>query len=408
MFSKTVSFVFIAAFIVLGFSDKGFGQNAPQPTDAPAKETAKEGEVKSATQAVQSPSGIKVTFDESAPGIMIIESNGEKIRVDANKKTVEQLAVALPEKTAETTQGEATAQTEAGQDEKESQFDFDSGEEPYDYRLVNIPTAKKVPKGTINLSFTHRFTQPIHPIKESGRNLLGFDSFSVSAFGVSYGITDKLFVSASRSPICQKGLCRTIELGLGYQWLEQNKKQPVSLITYASIEGNGNFTEEYNYNIQALVSSRVHKRIYLFFAPAVHINANGQNRFNPRADEFFPPAVEAVNNFKLPKHAASFGFGASVLITPSLSAMFDFTPRTGFKLGRVDAIFDRNFNVLGFKNESHPSIGFGIQKNVGKHAFTLTFSNTQTTSTSRYNSSNLVLSPRNFVVGFNLFRRFGR
>lgn len=363
-----------------------------------------------ADKAIDGKSGIKVVFDETAPGVIIVESNGEKIRVDTAKKTVEQItAKALAEEKVATSalpaeQKNVVAQSEQ---EKESQFDFDSGEEPFDYHLINVPTPKKVPKRTFNLTFSHRFSQPIHPVKESGRNLLGFDSFSVSSFGLSYGITDKLYVSASRSPICQKGLCRTIEIGFGYQWLEQSKKQPFALNTYASIEGNGNFTEEYNYNLQAMLSARVHKRVYLFFSPAVHLNANGQKRFNPRPEEFFPPATVA-NDFKLPTHAASFGFGTSVLITPNLLALFEFTPRTGFKLGRIEPTFDNNFNVTGFQNKSYPEMGFGIQRNIGKHSFSLTLSNTQTTTTSRYNSSNLVLSPRRLVFGFNLFRRFGR
>ena len=92
------------------------------------------------------------------------------------------------------------------------------------------------------------------------------------------------------------------------------------------------------------------------------------------------------------------------MITPTLMGIFEFTPRTGFKLGRVDPQFDADFNVVGFENVSYPEIGFGVQKNIGLHSFTITLSNTQTTTTSRYNSSNLVLSPRHFVIGFNLFK----
>lgn len=397
------------ALLITAAANKVWSQNLPENVDAPpAKQTAPETEKPGKT--AEPESNIKVVFDETTPGVLIIESNGEKIRVDATKKTVERLSVAsTQEKNAETTNpqpAQTTAKVEPQQENKEeSVYDFDEGEEPYDYRLINIPTPKKVPKGTWNLGFTHRFSQPIHPISESGRNLLGFDSFSVSSFAVTYGITDKFYVTANRSPVCQRGLCRTIEIGFGYNWLAQDKDSPVALTTYASVEGNGNFTEEYNYNLQAMLSGRIGKRIYLFFSPAVHINANGSRRFNPRPEQFFPPATIA-NSFRLPTHGASFGFGTSVLITHNLLALFDFTPRLGFKLGRVEAIFDNNFNVTGFRNVSHPSIGFGIQRNIGKHAFALTFSNTQTTTTSRYNSSNLVLSPRRLVIGFNLFRRF--
>lgn len=400
------NFVCVGALLIVAAAIEARGQSLPENVDSPAKEASVETEKPG--KAVEPKSNIKVVFDESSPGVLIIESNGEKIRVDATKKTVEQMATASDtrEKTAGTTKQTETAKIEPQENQpEESVYDFDEGEEPYDYRLINVPTPKKVPKGSWNLGFTHRFSQPIHPISESGRNLLGFDSFSISSFGVTYGITDKLYVTANRSPLCRRGLCRTIEIGFGYNWLAQDAKSPIALTTYASVEGNGNFTEEYNYNLQAMISSRVGKRVYLFFSPALHLNANGARRFNPRPEEFFPPATVA-DSFRLPTHGASFGFGASVLITPNLTALFDFTPRTGFKLGRVESIVDNNFNVVGFRNESHPSIGFGIQRNIGKHAFALTFSNTQMTTTSRYNSSNLVLSPRRLIIGFNLFRRF--
>lgn len=406
---RNIIFVFAALLTITGGSENARSQNSTPDADSSVTKNGKEtiADTEKSNPTDKSKSNIKVVFDETTPGVLIIESNGEKIRVDAIKKTVEQIAAtSSQEKTGEKTTQQETAKVEEKSDtQEENPYDFDEGDEPYDYRLINIPTPKKVPKGTWNLSFTHRFSQPLHPLGESGRNLLGFDSFSVSSFGVTYGITDKFYVTANRSPLCQRGLCRTIEIGFGYNWLAQDKKSPLALTTYASIEGNGNFTEEYNYNLQAMVSSRIGKRVYLFFSPAIHLNANGQGRFNPRPDQFFPPATVA-STFRLPTHGASFGFGASVMITPETLALFDFTPRIGFKLGRVDAIFDNNFNVIGFQNVSQPAIGFGIQRNIGRHSFALTFSNTQTTTTSRYNSSNLVFSPGRLVIGFNLFRRF--
>jgi hypothetical protein len=227
----------------------------------------------------------------------------------------------------------------------------------------------------------------------------------VSSFGLAYGITDKFYVSAYRSPLCQRGVCKVIEVAAGYNWLSHSKESPVALTTYASIEGNDNFTEEYTYNLQMMLSARLGKRVYLFFSPAAHINSNGQKRFNPRASDYFPPATVA-GTYSLPTHTASFGFGASVMITPNVLAMFDFVPRTGFKMGQLRPIFDSNFRVTGFTNESHPTFGIGVQRNIGKHSFALTLSNTQGTTTARYNSSTLGLAPKHLILGFNLSRRF--
>ena len=400
---------FFFAFAVL--SQTGiFGQDKADPAPAKnANKTGTDGETPVSKTVVRTdaPSPvtpqdrIKVVFDDAHPGVVYVESNGERVRVDVNKKTVEPAAALA----AAPSEPEAKAPEPSASPVEESAYAFDKGEEPYDWRLINVPTPKSVPKGTWNIDFTHRFTQPIHPLDESARNLFGLDSFAVASFGVKYGITDKWFASAYRSPLCQTGMCRTIEIGLGYNFLEQDADSPFALQAYTSMEGGGNFTEEYTFNLQARMSARIGKRIYLFFSPAVHMNANGQGRFDPRATDFFPPATVA-ENFRLPKHTASYGFGTSVMITPNLLALFEFTPRTGFMLGINRPIFDQNFRVIGFEHESQPEMGFGIQRNIGKHAFALTFSNTQTTTTSRYNSSNLVLKPWRFVIGFNLSRRF--
>ena len=344
----------------------------------------------------------KITFDEKDPTIMYVETGGERYRVNSVTKLVEKIA------STSTTTAPADQPTTAKlvqDDAKVDYYAYDAGDEPFSYRLVNVPTPKKVPKGTWNLNFSHRFSQPIQPLSESGKALLGFDSFSISSFGVSYGITDKFYMSASRSPICQRGLCRTIEIGAGYHITDQDDKSPLAISAYASIEGNENFSKQYNYNLQMMFARRFGKRVFAFFSPALHLNSNGGRRFNPRANDYFPTAT-AANTFKLPNNGASFGMGASVRITPSLMGIFEFTPRTGFKLGRVAPILSSNFNVLGFTNRSEPEMGIGLQYSIGKHAFTLTFSNTQTTTTSRYNSSNLVLSPRHLIIGFNLFRRW--
>jgi hypothetical protein len=75
-------------------------------------------------------------------------------------------------------------------------------------------------------------------------------------------------------------------------------------------------------------------------------------------------------------------------------------------MGQITPIFDTNIGqITGFKNKSEAEIAFGFEKRIGRHVFSLTLSNTQTTTTARYNSSNQALPPNKFSIGFNLFRR---
>lgn len=337
---------------------------------------------------------VKVSFDPDADGVAYVEVNGERIRIDTRTKTyarVEAGGTARPEQKNEP----PVVATKARESSKVY--------EPYDYHIVNLPTPKQVRRHSLNLYFTHRFSQPVRPLEDSDDDLFGLDSFSVSSFGFTYGITDRLYANIYRSPLCQPGLCKTIEMGFGYHWLSEAGRSPLALSTYASVEGDDNFRRRFTWNIQAMLARSVTKYVNLFFSPAVHINANGNGRFNPRP-EFFPPG--ATDNFRLGQHSGSFGFGINGQIRPTVSLLFDYTPRVGFKLGQVLPVFnEESGEFLGLKNNTEAALGFGIEKRIGRHVFSLTFSNTQTTTTSRYNSSNLALPPSKFAIGFNLFRR---
>ncbi len=348
-------------------------------------------------------SRMQVTFDENAPGVVIVESNGERIRIDTSKKTVTSISP-RPEPVEE-----AMPQTHEEQEAARVADDSRKREsEPYDYRLVNVPTPKRVLRHSLNLYFTHRFSEPVRPLRESARDLLGLDSFSVSSLGLFYGITDKLYVSAYRSPLCQVALCKTIEIGVGYHWLDEGGRSPLALSTYASMEGDNNFTGNYTYNLQAMLGRSVTKYAHVFFSPAVHINSNGQHRFNPKPEDLFLPFLPEAT-IQLPQHTVSFGFGVDVRVRPNTSLLFEYTPRVGFKLGLIEPIFNDSFTAIqGFKQTTEAEIGFGIERRIGRHSFSLTFSNTQTTTTSRYNSSNFGLPPKRFIIGFNLYRRFFR
>jgi cytochrome c oxidase subunit 2 len=337
---------------------------------------------------------VKVSFDQKADGVAYVEVNGERIRIDTRAKTYARVdASETPKPT------QKTAPPVVAAKERESSKAY----EPYDYHIVNLPTPKQVRRHSVNLYFTHRFSEPVRPVEDSGQDLFGLDSFSVSSFGLTYGITDRLYANVYRSPLCQPGLCKTIELGLGYHWLDEAGRSPLALSTYASVEGDNNFSERYTYNIQAMLGRSLTKYVNLFFSPAVHINANGSGRFNPRPG-FFPR--ELTDSFRLGKNSGSFGFGVNGRIRPTVSLLFEYTPRVGFKLGQVLPVFDEQAGELtGFNNKSEAEIGFGIEKRIGRHVFSLTFTNTQATTTSRYNSSNLALPPSKFAIGFNLFRR---
>lgn len=348
----------------------------------------------------QQASGMNVTFDPQAPGVVIVESAGERLRINTSTQTVERISEAAKP------QGSGERAPVVAARQRESSKDY----EPYDYHIVNIPTPKAVRRHSLNMHFTHRFQEIITPFDEEGadehiarisKDLLGLDSSSVSSFGVTYGITDRLYANVYRSPLCQPGLCKTIELGLGYHFLNEAGRSPIALSAYSSVEGDYNFTERFTYNLQTMIGRSVTKYVNVFFSPAVHINSNGSDRFK----EFLSSQPLAAR-LRMGQHTGSFGFGINGRIRPTTSLLFEYTPRVGFKMGQISADFDPTTGqITGFKNNSEAAIGFGIEKRIGRHVFSLTFSNTQATTTARYNSSNQALPPSKFSIGFNLFRR---
>jgi cytochrome c oxidase subunit 2 len=348
-------------------------------------------------------SRMKVTFASGTRGVVIVESAGERLRIDTTNKTVERISD-LSGMTAATAVQEPAAPAPAKESESSRVY------EPYDYHIVNIPTPKAVRRHSLNMHFTHRFQEIITPfdledadehIARISQNLLGLDSASVSSFGITYGITDRLYANVYRSPLCQPGLCKTIEIGLGYHFLDEAGRSPVALSGYSSVEGDYNFTERYTYNFQVMIGRSITRFVNVFFSPAAHVNANGGNRFKEVLS-----AQPLISELRLGRHSGSFGFGLNARIRPTASLLFEYTPRVGFKLGQIVPDFDSTIGQLTrFRNESEAEIAFGLEKRIGRHVFSLTFSNTQTTTTARYNSSNQALPPTKFSIGFNLFRR---
>jgi cytochrome c oxidase subunit II len=339
-------------------------------------------------------SNMKVSFDDTSPGVVIVESAGQRLRIDASTRSVARLDVPAPPAEQEKKQADAVASRV-----RESS----SAYEPYEYHIVNVPTTKPVRKNSFNVHFTHRFLEAFKPIDETAKDLFGLDSTSVSGLGFTYGITDRLYANVYRSPLCRKGVCKTIEIGLGYHWLDEAGRSPISLSTYASVEGDDNFQKTYTYNIQAMVGRSITRYVNFFFSPAVHINSNGQGRFNIHPGESLDPRAVGL---KLGQHTASFGFGLNGRIRPTVSLLFEYTPRIGFKMGRIIPVVDEKTGELtGFENDSEAALGFGVEKRIGRHVFSLTFSNTQATTTARYNSSSGALPPDKFSIGFNLYRR---
>jgi hypothetical protein len=287
-------------------------------------------------------SAMQVKFEQSEPDVVYVSSGRETLRINTRTREVVKVEERLA--SSETTPATVPAQ--------ESESASVSPPQPYDYQVVNVPTPKRVPRGSLNILFTHRFRQPIRPLEDSDDDLFGLDSSSISSIGLTYGITDRLYARFYRSPIAQQGLFKTIELGFGYHLLDEAGRSPIALSAYASVEGDNNFKEDFTYNLQAMMSRSVTRYVTLFFSPAVHINSNKDRRFlRDFEDSFSEDVINNINDFG--EHGASFGLGVNARIRPTLSLLFEYVPRTGFKLGTFNATVDEETGeVIRLENVS--------------------------------------------------------
>lgn len=302
--------------------------------------------------------GVTVTF--SGSGEAIVQVDGRTIRINTTTQEATSLTPNLSQPAVETV---------PQQDGKPAVVEEEEDPElNYGYELVNLPTPRRFEKNAFAIHFTHRFTQPFFT-KDSPPDLFGLDSFSYSGFGLSYGITDRIFAKVYRTP-----LDRNIEVTGGVHLLHQSRQVPVSASAYVSVEGRDNFNRHYTTNIAAQFARTLGSYGSVHFSPIISLNSNPKVQLDPGEDN----------------HTYAFGLGGQLNFRPTASIIFEYIPRTGYK-AQPDA-----------------TISFGIQKRTYRHIFTLTFSNTQATTSSQISSGFGTFGDlrKGLTVGFNIYRRF--
>lgn len=339
--------------------------NAEQPNDIKATDNqpAKPASTPAAPKRINV-NGMTIMF--TGENEAVVELNGKMVKINTSSQSATEVdssgeTPSTEEVTATTTQDDQQPADQQSAPQPETEIDPESY---YAYELVNVPTPKRYEKYAFAVHFTHRFSQPA--FVKAAPDLFGFDSFSASGFGFTFGVTDRLYAKIYRTP-----LARTIEIGGGFHLLTEGKKSPVSASVYASVEGRDNFDEEKTYNIVGSFGRTISRYGAVFFSPTVSLNSNPFRDINPKEE----------------KHTGTFGFGGQFNFRPTGSFIFEYTPRIGYKAG-PDA-----------------QVAFGLQKRTYRHVFTLTLSNSLGTTTSQYNSG-FGGARKGLTFGFNIYRRF--
>lgn len=245
----------------------------------------------------------------------------------------------------------------------------------FDYYLINLPTTRERIPGSLHLRFSHRFSEPAFEGTARLARLFGFDSFSISSFGVEAGVWKRVGFVTYRTPYSRLAGGPTIELGPSINLVEQGGRAPVSAAFRLTVEGQHNFTERFTTNLVPIVSRAFSDVAEIFVAPIFSL---GVPRRTLTGDFAFTPGERR-------DHLVAIGIGGSFRIRPRTAVVVEWSPR-----------------VAGFRGfATRNSYAFAVQRTTARHVFGLTLSNNQSTTTLR----SLTDGAEDLRIGFNLYRR---
>jgi hypothetical protein len=360
------------------------------------------------SQLAISPSDLGVTFLPGSTSQVVIERNGKRYIVDLATNSIREADDAIAQAPA-TLSATSAAATESNSKTSPAE---DTGKKtvakiytPADDSLFSAPTGRRLERHGFYVNFTHRFPfEPAFTTPGRGNTLLGLDDFSISSFGLRYGVTSKFSVMAYRSP---SEIGRPIELMAAYNFLDESDGKPFNAALRFSTDAQNNFSSNYTENFELVTSRSIGHRAQLYAAPTFSIHqrpllANPNSSFAlpvPNQPCSAPLAVGLNPSFNARPCANTFSLamGAAVDIRPTVALIAETIPTLV------------NADELAIHR---PEFSFGIQKRLWRHAFTLGFTNSPGTIVSERAGTNATFTsnpsadkPSKVFIGFDLTRQ---
>jgi hypothetical protein len=249
-----------------------------------------------------------------------------------------------------------------------------------DFVVVNLPSTLRLPLHKGNFRLTHRFAGNLRnrDFGELAGTLFGIDQGAIIGFEYRVAVMRHLQAAAYRS-----SFDRTIELYAKYDGIRQRGAMPVSVSALVSIEGTNNFQEEYAPAVGAVFSRTVARRVAMYASPmwvkntAISLDPLNHSHDGGAGDLPYEPH----------DHRSTFyvGLGTRLRLLSTVYVVGEITPRLdGYAPDQME-------------------YGFGVEKRVGNHMFSLTFTNTFGTTFSQLARGGTANS---LYLGFNLARKF--
>jgi hypothetical protein len=169
---------------------------------------------------------------------------------------------------------------------------------PGDDVLMTLPTDRSLDPGGIYVNFSHRFAfDPAFSGPARGNALLGLDGYSLSSFGLRYGVSKDFSVSVYRSPTT---IGRPVQLTAAYNFLSESSTTPLNAVIRFSVEGQNDLERNFAESFELILSRSWGRRAQIYFVPTVSFNT--RHLFSPNSLSSEIPALPGYNIF-------STGFG---------------------------------------------------------------------------------------------------
>jgi hypothetical protein len=244
-----------------------------------------------------------------------------------------------------------------------------------DFSIVSLPTTLRLPTHRGDFHLTHRFNLNLvcgdvesNCFSNRVSGLFGLDSGANIGLEFRFGVARNLQAVFHRTSLSQ-----TIQLSLQYDAWHQNAAHPVSISGIAAIEGDHNLgastpdtlETHYSPSLGLVVSRKVANRLVVYLEPFWVHNT----------------AAEGLPT----RDTGMVGVGGRLRLSSTVNLVGEVAPRVG-----------------GFVPRD-PQFGFAIEKRVGGHVFSLTFTNNPGTTFRQIASGG---NPDTLNLGFNLSRKF--
>ena len=250
-----------------------------------------------------------------------------------------------------------------------------------DFVVVNLPTTLRLPRFRSNFRITHRFAGNLRngTFGQQASNLFGIDQGAIIGFEYRFAVARYVQAAFYRS-----SFDKTIQLHGKYDAVQQRGAMPVSLSPLVSIEGADNFQEKYAPAAGVVMSRQFGTRIAGYVTPvwAHHTAASLEAIAHEHDGSAY---TESADPAHVKRNTTYIGLGGRVRLGTSTYVAGEIAIR-----------------VRGYAPDQH-GYGVSIEKRVGAHVFSMTFTNTFATTFAQLARGG---GNNSLFLGFNLGRKF--